>query len=130
VRASGPWSGPHATLWVGYGSPHGLGQKILWAVRRDFRQTVTLRGWNVRTGKRMLFQFPTQPGAAGQRVERVGIWLPSYQFVLPIGYTASIAWHGYPSAWFVPSAGCYFVRAAWKGGGWGVPFRAVVDRMQ
>lgn len=101
-------------LGFGYRTRYGYPQKIFWQLMDGFHGPVTLRGWNVRTGRRIWFGRPI-PGP------QLPAGVPPPVIAWPSGIARS---HRAPSLTFVPSAGCYILQATWKSGSWRVPFTA------
>jgi hypothetical protein len=85
--------------------------KILWALVPGTTDTVTLRGWNLATGRRVVFGLPDVSGHG-----KVGMLDPRAGGSNPDG------WGGFPSDEYFPSAGCYVLFAQWRTGSWIVPF--------
>jgi hypothetical protein len=105
------WSarGHRATLTFGHRTKYGYPQKVGWQLSRGTHATVTLRGWNLRTGQRIWF---------GNSVSLD----PARRFVAwPV---ALVSEYHAPKLLFVPAAGCYVINAQWKTGSWVVPFSA------
>ena len=101
---------PHSTV----SPPHtrdGWQMKILWALAPATTDTVTLRGWNLSTGKRVVFGLSDVAGNG-----TVGMLDPRSGGGNPDG------WGGFPSDEYFPSAGCYVLFAQWRTGSWIVPF--------
>jgi hypothetical protein len=85
--------------------------KILWALAPGTTDTVTLRGWNLSTGKRVVFGLSNVSGNG-----KVVVLDPRAGGSNPDG------WGGFPSDESFPSAGCYVLFAQWSTGSWIVPF--------
>jgi hypothetical protein len=82
--------------------------KILWAMAPGTTDVVTLHGWNLATGARVLFDL--------KGVEKVGQLDPR------LGGSGMDGWGGFPSEEYLPSAGCYVLFAQWRTGAWMIAF--------
>jgi hypothetical protein len=128
----GGFIGPYATLPLGpaasamaYGwaapyTPYGWPAPIGLVLRSGFSGgTVTLSGWDPRTGHPLWFGFVTagEWGAPSHVVPAFTLD-PAHPSV-PVGGSAvgETFWYGYA---FLPRAGCYTFAADWPGGGWRV----------
>jgi hypothetical protein len=101
------------------GLPHtryGWPEKTLWAMTPGTTDIVTLHGWNLATGKRVLFNFK---GVADDNtpleIKKVGKLDPRF------GGTGADGWASFISEEYFPSAGCYVFFAQWRTGSWVVP---------
>lgn len=123
------WVGSHVVQAISLWGNHPLllgfhpgyvggkfGQKVIWRVRKNLHQDVTLQGWNVRSEQVMRFGIGGGPGAGAQRIGRLKVSRPSIDMVG--------RWRGYASVVVVPGPGCYVLRARWSSGGWTVHFNA------
>lgn len=114
LRANSGWYIVNGRLALGFGARtrYGYPQKIFWQLINGSHGSVTVTGWNARTGRRIWFGRPAPGRPAGASVPLVA-W-PA----------AVVRPHRAPTLTFVPSAGCYILQAHWKGGSWRVPFTA------
>jgi hypothetical protein len=110
------WYVVNHRLALGFGArtKYGYPQKIFWQPANTARETVTLRGWNVRTHERIWFGRPL-PEANPHSTSPPPVIAWS---------SGNIRRHHAPSLTFVPSAGCYVIRATWRSGGLTIPFAA------
>jgi len=103
----------HVTLRFGVNPTRfGYPQKIFWQLTPHARGPVTLRGWNLRTGQRIWFGHPL-PAAPSNAVVPVIAW--------PAGL---VRHHRAPTLTFIPSAGCYVIRARGTHVDWSISFAA------
>jgi hypothetical protein len=132
----GGFIGPYATMPLGpaasamaYGwtapyTPFGWPAPIGLVLRAGFGGgSVTLSGWDPRTGYPLWFGFITaREWGAPQHVVPAFTLDPAHPSVPAGGWTAGETfWYGYA---FLPGAGCYTLAAAWPGGGWQVTISA------
>jgi len=91
--------------------------KILWAIPPSTTHRVTLRGWNLARGQRVLLNFK---GVADDytplEIKKAGTLDPRYRG------TGMDGWGGFPSEEYFPSAGCYILFAQDQTASWIVPF--------
>jgi hypothetical protein len=115
------WYIANHRLALGFGdrTRYGYPQKIFWQLTRGARGPITLTGWNLRTNQRIWFGEPLP------QAHPIAL-VPPPVIAWPSGLVRNHFVHGAsaPSLSFVPSAGCYVLRAQWRGGGWSIPFAA------
>lgn len=107
------------TLTFGARTKYGYAQKVFWQRTAGAPAQVSLYGWNLHTGQRIWFGMPLPDPRAQPLVPPPVIAWPSGLVRARTRNAASA-----PSFTFVPAAGCYVIRAQWKGGSWSVPFAA------
>lgn len=106
--------GRHVILHFGVRTRYGYPQKVFWQLMHGTPDPVTLRGWNVRTGRPIWFGHPL-PVAHPQPMA------PPPVIAWPVGVVRP---HRAPTLIFVPAAGCYLLEARWSTGSWILPFAA------
>jgi len=95
---------------------HGWGFKVLWLLDPTATSPVTLRGWNLETGKRIWFIMTDRAASTHPVLD------PKMP---PVGSASTPAgWGNFPTDVIVPSAGCHVLFAQWTKGSWIVPFAA------
>ena len=122
------FDGPLATIHMGdvaVVTPNFPGS-IGWAVtlqvniNPNYTGFVTLTGSNQFDGSTLLFGFP------GRTSQETTITLGSQRYAAPLDPTVTIGTG--KAHWeilmFVPTAGCYYLNAAWAGGRWSINFAA------
>jgi hypothetical protein len=107
------------TLAFGPRTEYGYPQKIFWQRTAGAPAVVRLSGWNLRTMQRVWFGIPL-PDAHPE------LGAPPPVIAWPSGLVRNHFVHNAsaPTFTFVPAAGCYVIKAQWKGGSWTVPFAA------
>ena len=93
---------------------YGYPQKVFWQRSRRAPAKIALYGWNLHSKQRIWFGVPVDNDN------------PQHLMAWPSGLVRSqfVNNASAPTLTFVPSAGCYAIRATWKGGSWTVPFAA------
>jgi len=116
VWAVGP-VGPHATLGLGRRTKWGWGQKVLLLIEPEHEGIVTVRGASVDDGSPVWFK------SSGRYVlgPTTKLVLDPQNPAIPIQHGQ---WKEWPSTFYIPKAGCYFLEARWNGGNWRLPFAA------
>lgn len=102
------------TLHFGPRTRYGYPQKVGWQLLQPRQAPVALYGWNILTRQRIWFGIPYGRASSGHVIA----W--------PSGLVRKHFVHNSraPSLLFVPSAGCYMLRAKWNTGSWSMPFAA------
>lgn len=116
LRGNTGWYIANHRLALGFGARtrYGYPQKIFWQLINGSHGPVTLSGWNLHTGQKIWFGRPLPNSDPSSVAPPAEIAWPS----------AIVQDHRAPTLTFVPSAGCYVLKAQWKGGGWTIPFTA------
>jgi len=116
VWAVGP-VGPHATLGLGRRTKWGWGQKVLLLIEPEHEGIVTVRGASVDDGSPIWFK------SSGRYVlgPTTKLVLDPQNPAIPIQHGQ---WKEWPSTFYIPKAGCYFLEARWNGGSWRLTFAA------
>jgi hypothetical protein len=86
--------------------------KILWLMRPDQAQPVTIEGSGSSTEGHVVFEPSDADPALMARLDPAGPGVPPEK-----GH-----WLEYPSYTYFPRAGCYRLSARWAGGGWDLGF--------
>jgi hypothetical protein len=111
VGGSPVWAGSpylHAVV-------HSGGEmKVLWLLEPGTKDPVTLRGWNLRTGRAIRFVVPSLRINWATRAKLDPSKVTSF--------SAPDGWEDFPSDLVLSGAGCYVVFAQWKQASWLVPF--------
>jgi hypothetical protein len=109
--------GPHATLGLGRRKKWGWGQKVLLLIEPGHEGTVTVRGTSVDDGTPIWFK------SSGRYVlgPTTKLVLDPQNPAIPIQHGQ---WKEWPSTFYIPRAGCYFLEARWSGGSWRLTFAA------
>jgi len=131
--SSGIWIGTGAlvgySLWdvenhrlkltFGTRTIYGYAQKIFWERTSGAAAHVSLYGWNLRTKQRVWFGNPLPEAHPKPLIPLPVVAWPSGLVRNHIVHNASA-----PTLTFVPSSGCYVIKAAWQGSGWSAAFGA------
>lgn len=127
----GPTLG-HAPVWaIGFDGPHavvrlssyftytqyGWTWKILWRVSDSSPSPITLQAGPLRNGPLLWFQIGDQNPTVSPTLAPVTPD-PAYLTV------TNAPWTDFPSYFFIPKAGCYYLEAHWRGGSWRITFAA------
>lgn len=105
VWADADWGdGAHVDV-----TPQGYASRIVWLIAPSFIEKVTVSMTSRASGRAVSFWWEGNnvPGPGGAPV------------LDPSTYSrGSGEWARYLSVAYLPSAGCYEIRATWRGGGW------------
>jgi len=107
------------TLTFGTRTTYGYAQKIFWQRTSGAPAQVSLYGWNLRTKQRIWFGNPL-PEAHPKPL----IPLPVVAWSSGLVRDHFVHNASAPTLTFVPSSGCYVIKAAWQRGGWSAVFGA------
>jgi hypothetical protein len=90
---------------------HGYGHKLMWVIDPTGpEEGLTVRGWNLATGKRVWFGLENTTGANGE--EGTVAHLDRAK-----GTPEDRGWTQFPGAVYFPSSGCYVFYSRWAQGG-------------
>ena len=120
VWAAGP-VGPHATLELGGRTKWGWRAKVLLLIEPRDEGTVTVRGASA-DGRKPIWFKTSGRYVLGPTTKLV---LDPENPGIPVQHGQ---WKEWPSTFYIPKAGCYFLEAQWEGGSWRLAFAA--GRMQ
>ncbi|MGH2391452.1 MAG: hypothetical protein ACRDIE_24925 [Chloroflexota bacterium] len=114
--------GPHATLHARYYElGHGWEAGMMFALKRGFSHTATLRGGSMH-GHAPLWFDAVENGAPNGETRTLTL-AAKRQKAFP-GGAGPGQWPTFPGGIVVPRAGCYYVEATWPGGAWRITFAA------
>lgn len=116
IWAVGP-VGPHATIELGGRTKWGWRAKVLLMIEPRHEGTVTVRGTSADGGSPIWFKTSGR-FVLGPTTELV---LDPQNPGIPVQHGQ---WKEWPSTFYIPKAGCYFLEAQWDGGSWRLPFAA------
>jgi len=114
--------GPHATIRL---SPYftytqyGWTWKLLWRVSDSSPSPITLQAGPLHNGPLLWFQIGDQNPTTSPTLAPVTPD-PAYLTV------TNAPWTDFPSYFYIPKAGCYYLKAHWRGGSWRITFAAGV----
>ena len=95
--------------------PRGYGHKLMWVIDPTGpAKGLTVRGWNLSTGKKVWFDLENTTGANGEAGTPVHLDRAR-------GTEEGTGWTQFPGAVYFPSSGCYVFFARWSRGGWLLP---------
>lgn len=120
----GGFGGPHATVAVGtlpgdFAAPYGWGAKMLWVLSPRFKGRVTLQGGLLHGHASLAFDV-VEKGAPNTPTR-----IASLEARRQKAYSGGPdAWPEFPSTFYIPRAGCYYIEARWPGGTWRMTFAA------